>query len=221
MINSWRLKRSVILAKLYLFIYIYIHICIYIYICSFLFRSYAHERPTSYSQQRRSGSAKHRKTAPMTEHVVTRWYRAPEIMLQPDGYYTGAVDIWIVEYSNTNLERSPPTWLRGSGFWPSRLCKALVINASQTLQIADDLFPSFREWRICHSTLFDIQTFIHIDVFIFSHVHIQSYLQSIIFIYSPIVLVLFMDLQSVVFTVNHIHIETCPADDTFRLVETV
>ncbi|GLE07187.1 hypothetical protein PINS_up017184 [Pythium insidiosum] len=32
----------------------------------------------------------------MTEHVVTRWYRAPELMLQPDGYYDSSVDMWSV-----------------------------------------------------------------------------------------------------------------------------
>ncbi|CAM9221533.1 unnamed protein product, partial [Ectocarpus fasciculatus] len=31
---------------------------------------------------------------PMTEHVITRWYRPPELMLCPDGMYTFAVDIW-------------------------------------------------------------------------------------------------------------------------------
>jgi serine/threonine protein kinase len=32
----------------------------------------------------------------MTEHVVTRWYRAPELMLSADGYYTPAIDMWSV-----------------------------------------------------------------------------------------------------------------------------
>lgn len=31
---------------------------------------------------------------PMTEHVVTRWYRACELMLLPDGLYSYAVDMW-------------------------------------------------------------------------------------------------------------------------------
>ncbi|OQR97340.1 mitogen-activated protein kinase [Achlya hypogyna] len=33
---------------------------------------------------------------PMTEHVVTRWYRAPELMLQPDGHYGTGVDMWSI-----------------------------------------------------------------------------------------------------------------------------
>jgi serine/threonine protein kinase len=31
---------------------------------------------------------------PMTEHVVTRWYRAAELMLLPDGLYSYPVDMW-------------------------------------------------------------------------------------------------------------------------------
>ena len=37
-----------------------------------------------------------RRAAPMTEHVVTRWYRPPELMLQPDGYYNGSLDMWSI-----------------------------------------------------------------------------------------------------------------------------
>jgi serine/threonine protein kinase len=33
---------------------------------------------------------------PMTEHVVTRWYRPPELMLCPDGLYSYAIDMWSV-----------------------------------------------------------------------------------------------------------------------------
>ncbi|KAF0755056.1 hypothetical protein AaE_005094 [Aphanomyces astaci] len=33
---------------------------------------------------------------PMTEHIVTRWYRAPELMLQPDGQYSTGVDMWSI-----------------------------------------------------------------------------------------------------------------------------
>ena len=31
---------------------------------------------------------------PLRRSVVTRWYRAPELMLSPDGLYTAAVDVW-------------------------------------------------------------------------------------------------------------------------------
>ena len=32
----------------------------------------------------------------MTQHIVTRWYRPPELMLHPDGLYSTAVDMWSV-----------------------------------------------------------------------------------------------------------------------------
>ncbi|KAL8023040.1 putative protein kinase domain, WW domain, protein kinase-like domain superfamily [Plasmopara halstedii] len=32
----------------------------------------------------------------MTEYVVTRWYRPPELMLAPNGSYDGAIDMWSV-----------------------------------------------------------------------------------------------------------------------------
>ena len=32
----------------------------------------------------------------MTQHVVTRWYRPPELMFAPDGRYTNSVDMWSV-----------------------------------------------------------------------------------------------------------------------------
>ncbi len=31
---------------------------------------------------------------PMTEHVITRWYRPPELMLCPNGLYEYSVDLW-------------------------------------------------------------------------------------------------------------------------------
>ncbi|CCI48115.1 unnamed protein product [Albugo candida] len=31
---------------------------------------------------------------PMTEYVITRWYRPPELMLAPNGCYNGAIDMW-------------------------------------------------------------------------------------------------------------------------------
>ncbi|KAF0710143.1 Aste57867_5594 [Aphanomyces stellatus] len=35
-------------------------------------------------------------SSPMTEYVVTRWYRPPELMLAPNGVYDGSVDMWSV-----------------------------------------------------------------------------------------------------------------------------
>ena len=33
---------------------------------------------------------------PMTEYVVTRWYRCPELLLSPSIPYSAAVDIWSI-----------------------------------------------------------------------------------------------------------------------------
>jgi len=36
------------------------------------------------------------KLNPMTEYVVTRWYRAPELLLSPGGVYDEAIDLWSI-----------------------------------------------------------------------------------------------------------------------------
>lgn len=33
---------------------------------------------------------------PLTEYVVTRWYRSPELLLSPDRPYSAAIDIWSI-----------------------------------------------------------------------------------------------------------------------------
>ena len=33
---------------------------------------------------------------PMTEYVVTRWYRPPELLLAPQKPYSAAIDLWSV-----------------------------------------------------------------------------------------------------------------------------
>jgi len=45
--------------------------------------------------------------APLTEYVVTRWYRAPEIMLAMRAY-TKAVDVWAVGCILAELIRRKP-----------------------------------------------------------------------------------------------------------------
>ena len=52
-------------------------------------------------KEQHAGEAKDARDAPavvspMTEYVVTRWYRPPELMLAPNGCYDGAVDMWSV-----------------------------------------------------------------------------------------------------------------------------
>ena len=42
------------------------------------------------------GRATPSRRRPSLQHVVTRWYRAPELMLSADGNYTTAIDMWSV-----------------------------------------------------------------------------------------------------------------------------
>ena len=57
-------------------------------------------RPTSSSQKQQPTEKLQKKqssTAPqLTEYVVTRWYRAPELLLSCRSLYDGAVDVWSV-----------------------------------------------------------------------------------------------------------------------------
>ena len=39
----------------------------------------------------------------LTDYVVTRWYRAPELMLLPSGYFE-AVDLWSVGCIHVKLD---------------------------------------------------------------------------------------------------------------------
>jgi serine/threonine protein kinase len=34
--------------------------------------------------------------SPMTEYVVTRWYRCPELLLSPNRPYSEAIDLWSI-----------------------------------------------------------------------------------------------------------------------------
>eukprot|EP00940_MAST-03C_sp_MAST-3C-sp2_P001156 g1156.t1 len=47
---------------------------------------------------------------PMTHHVVTRWYRPPELMLCPDGMYDASVDVWSVGCIFAELLGRRPLW---------------------------------------------------------------------------------------------------------------
>eukprot|EP01038_Epipyxis_sp_PR26KG_P011744 gene11744-15716_t len=50
---------------------------------------------------------------PMTEYVVTRWYRAPEVLLAPKTPYSAAVDIWATGCIFAEL-------LRGKALFPGK-----------------------------------------------------------------------------------------------------
>ena len=57
----------------------------------------------------------------MTNYVVTRWYRAPEVILQEP--YNGAIDIWAVGcIFKELLELVPASRFRTGAFFPGRYC---------------------------------------------------------------------------------------------------
>ena len=45
---------------------------------------------------------------PMTEYVVTRWYRCPELLLSPNRPYNEAIDLWSVGCILAELLRRKP-----------------------------------------------------------------------------------------------------------------
>ena len=61
----------------------------------------------------------------LTSHVVTRWYRAPELILLEKNY-TAAIDIWslgciIAELLGT-IKENAPTYLDRSPLFPGASC---------------------------------------------------------------------------------------------------
>ena len=48
------------------------------------------------------------KVNPMTEYVVTRWYRAPELLLAPSIPYSEAIDMWSIGCIIAELLRRKP-----------------------------------------------------------------------------------------------------------------
>lgn len=47
-------------------------------------------------QKMPTGETADGKAAMMTEYVITRWYRPPELMLSPHGNYTPSIDMWSI-----------------------------------------------------------------------------------------------------------------------------
>jgi serine/threonine protein kinase len=45
---------------------------------------------------------------PMTEYVVTRWYRCPELLLAPNQPYSSAIDMWSIGCIMAEMYRRAP-----------------------------------------------------------------------------------------------------------------
>ena len=61
----------------------------------------------------------------LTGHVVTRWYRAPEVILLEKGY-TAAIDVWsagcIFAELLEMIKENSPTYLDRSPLFPGTCC---------------------------------------------------------------------------------------------------
>jgi len=108
-------------------------------------------------------------------------------MLQPDGYYTGAVDIWIVEYSNTKLERSH---IHIFGDLSSNMMAWFWVLALTVVQSSDT--SDRRRPFLFVSSMKNQSEYVvwYSDLYSYWRIHIQSCSYTVIF------------------TVNHIHIFT-------------
>lgn len=104
------------------------------------------ERPESKPDAKRTGNSKLVKSSggliktknmkrELTGHVVTRWYRAPElILLEKD--YTAAIDVWSVGCIFAELmgmiKENAPTFLDRSPLFPGTSCFPLSPNKAAT-----------------------------------------------------------------------------------------
>ena len=68
----------------------------------------------------------------MTDYVVTRWYRAPEIMFQYQKY-TAAVDVWAVGCIFAELILRKPLMPAGSEKEQLQMITQLIGNPSEAL----------------------------------------------------------------------------------------
>ena len=66
----------------------------------------------------------------MTDYVVTRWYRAPEIMFQYQKY-TAAVDVWAVGCIFAELILRKPLMPAGSEKEQLQMITSLIGNPSE------------------------------------------------------------------------------------------
>jgi serine/threonine protein kinase len=82
----------------------------------------------------------------MTEHVVTRWYRPPELMLCPDGLYTYAVDIWSCGCIFAELLGRNP-------LFPGK-------NFVHQLSLVFDIIGSPRDNEVTHITNYEARKFL-------------------------------------------------------------
>lgn len=81
----------------------------------------------------------------MTQHVVTRWYRPPELMLCPDGMYNYAVDLWSVGCIFAEMFNRNPLF-PGKNFIHQLILVFDVIGSPQPAEIRHIVNPEAKKF---------------------------------------------------------------------------
>ena len=90
-------------------------------------------------------------------HVVTRWYRAPELILI-ESDYTGAIDVWSVGCIFAELmmmiKENAPTFIDRTPLFPGKFCFPLSPPGSKKVRLNDLGFPNEKSDQL--SVIFDV-----------------------------------------------------------------
>ena len=70
----------------------------------------------------------------LTQHVVTRWYRAPELILLQE-YYNAAIDMWSVGCIFAELLQTLEPGLKPAPLFPGKTCFPLSARRAEKGQI--------------------------------------------------------------------------------------
>ena len=70
----------------------------------------------------------------LTQHVVTRWYRAPELILLQE-YYNAAIDVWSVGCIFAELLQTLEPGLKPAPLFPGKTCFPLSARRAEKGQI--------------------------------------------------------------------------------------
>ena len=66
----------------------------------------------------------------LTQHVVTRWYRAPELVLMQE-YYNAEIDVWSVGCIFAELLQTLESGLKPTARFPGKSCFPLSSRRSE------------------------------------------------------------------------------------------
>ena len=78
----------------------------------------------------------------LTQHVVTRWYRAPELILMQE-YYNAEIDMWAIGCIFSELLQTLEPGIRSQPLFPGRSCFPLSAKKAERAN-NDQLEEEFR-----------------------------------------------------------------------------